>query len=333
MTKRGFRSRSLWLAAALLTVPAAAAAEPVAVSAEPVPLIESRPDVEKIDAMTYRGGLVLGSDHHGFGGLSGLALSRDGGRLLAVTDLGYLFSMTPVIDAEGRLTSVTDVSVAPLMGQEGRRLTGIKTAADAEAMTMTAEGALVVAFEHDHRLLIYDPDGTAPPRAIPLPPEIALASPNGGIEGLTVLPDGRFFILTESLATGPETVAGWVGGEDGWAMFFYRRHDDFRPTGATATANGDIIVVERRFGLLSGQDTRIRRIAAGDLKQAEIVDSKILGELRVPLLVDNFEGIVADPNAVDGPSLFLVSDDNFNPLQRTLLVKFGLEADMSAERQ
>jgi hypothetical protein len=49
-----------------------------------------------------------------------------------------------------------------------------------------------------------------------------------------------------------------------------------------------------------------------------------IAELRPPLTLDNFEG-VAVHLAPDGTTrITLVSDDNFHPLQRTLIVQFEL---------
>jgi hypothetical protein len=42
------------------------------------------------------------------------------------------------------------------------------------------------------------------------------------------------------------------------------------------------------------------------------------------LAVDNFEGISARKTATGKTLIYLVSDDNYNPLQRTLLMMFAL---------
>ena len=46
--------------------------------------------------------------------------------------------------------------------------------------------------------------------------------------------------------------------------------------------------------------------------------------LRPPLIFDNFEGIAARSGAGGETLIYLLSDDNFNPLQRTLLLMFAL---------
>jgi hypothetical protein len=44
--------------------------------------------------------------------------------------------------------------------------------------------------------------------------------------------------------------------------------------------------------------------------------------LRLPLSVDNFECIAVRPGPRDGRYIYLLSDNNQNPQQRTLLLQF-----------
>jgi hypothetical protein len=47
-----------------------------------------------------------------------------------------------------------------------------------------------------------------------------------------------------------------------------------------------------------------------------------LAVLRLPLSVDNFECIAVRPGPRDGRYIYLLSDNNQNPQQRTLLLQF-----------
>ena len=58
------------------------------------------------------------------------------------------------------------------------------------------------------------------------------------------------------------------------------------------------------------------RIAEAD---GRTVDELALG---APLTVDNYEGLAALPRADGSVRFYLISDDNFSRLQRTLLVAF-----------
>ncbi len=63
-----------------------AAAEPLALGARAVPLHAEDPERTRVGALRYRGGLELTSSDGRFGGLSGLLVSEDGGRMTAVGD-------------------------------------------------------------------------------------------------------------------------------------------------------------------------------------------------------------------------------------------------------
>ena len=104
----------------------------------------------------------------------------------------------------------------------------------------------------------------------------------------------------------------------------YLPSEDFRVTDCAALSHGDVIVLERRyvpFGILSARLKLVR----GETVQP---GAKLLGEellqLEYPLNVDNFEGIAVQEDPSNGTIIYLVSDDNYNPFQRTLLFQFRL---------
>ena len=55
-----------------------------------------------------------------------------------------------------------------------------------------------------------------------------------------------------------------------------------------------------------------------------LIDGETIAELRPPLTMDNFEGIEARRGPRGETLVYLVSDDNFNAEQRTLLMMFEL---------
>ena len=56
-----------------------------------------------------------------------------------------------------------------------------------------------------------------------------------------------------------------------------------------------------------------------------------LARLEPPLTIDNFEGIAITRGAGSGARLYIVSDDNYSILQRTLLLMFELQAPASSK--
>jgi hypothetical protein len=64
---------------------------------------------------------------------------------------------------------------------------------------------------------------------------------------------------------------------------------------------------------------------AADVKSGGTVRARELAWLASPYAVDNLEGLAARKGARGETLLWLISDDNFNPLQRNILLMFELE--------
>lgn len=321
------------LSAVLLFLAAAvqpAAAEPVAVKAVPVPLNAEAPEQQSVDLLRFRGGVALTSPDRRFADLSGLWVDGEGGRFAAVSDRGFLVTGRLLHDADGRLQGVVGVDIAPLMGPDGRPLLK-KLDADAEELTPDGAGGLIMAFERRHRLWHY-PAGGGLPEEVPPPPGLFLAPANDGIEAMARLGDGRLLVITEGFqvahGSGPHLsrggVAGWIGSPGAWEGFTYATDGGFAPTGATLLPDGDVGLVERRYSVFGGVAVRILRLPVASLRLGERVEPGRLADLVAPLTVDNFEGIAARRGPEGKTLLYLISDDNHNPRQRTLLLSFEI---------
>jgi hypothetical protein len=197
------------------------------------------------------------------------------------------------------------------------------------------EGGWVVAFERDHRLLRYAAGDTGPqgsPVPVPVPPTVAEQSPpNGGLESLARLADGRLLTIEEGEEDGVQARRAWVTRtaglpqrRDDWLPLTYRAAPRYRPTGAAALPDGGALVLERRVSLLGGWSSRIVRVPAAALRAGAVIDGEELARLEPPLLNDNFEGIATRPGPGGETLIYLVSDDNFSPLQRSYLVLLAL---------
>ena len=297
-----------------------AAAEPIAVDGRSVPLDDGDPARNAVGALRYRGGLDLSSADSRFGGLSGLAVSADGGRMIAVSDRGMRFDARLAYDGRGNLAGVREARLAILFGVEGRPLVK-KKKSDAESLA-PVDGGLLVAFERRHRILRYA--GTAPiPVALARPKGVKKAPKNGGIEALTALADGRLLALTEKLAMAGGRL-GWVGDGKAWAPLVYVPKERFDPSGAALLPGGDVVVLERAYSPLSGPGARLVRLAHADVVPDGLLVGREIALLWAPLSVDNFEGVAARRGGSGETLIYLLSDDNFNPLQRTLLLMFEL---------
>jgi hypothetical protein len=301
------------------TLPADELRQPVAieVTAEHVPLNYRDHRIHTIGKLRYRGGLSLSAGEPHFGGLSGLIVSADGARITAVSDMGYWLTGSLGYGA-GDLVSIADVAMGPLLAPDGTRTTG-KLRGDAESITPDGRGGFLVGFEQTHRLWRY-PTLAGRPTPVQAPKELSQAPANGGLEALAKLDDGRFLALTEQLAA-PGGTRGWIGGPERWQPLSLVADGGFAPTAAAVLPGGDLLVLERRFPPVGA---RVLRIDAASIKPGATLAGEELARLEGATVVDNLEGIAARKGSNGETLIYLLSDDNFNPLQQTLLLMFEL---------
>jgi hypothetical protein len=313
-----FAPAALMLVAVVALV-AGVHAEAIAVRAKPVPLNSFDPSVTRVGRLDYRGGLKLTSADTRFGGLSGLLVSADGRHLTAISDRGYWIEAGLVYDRSGVLTGIDRAEVSELRAPNGKSIAR-RPAGNAEALAPAPDGkGVVVSFEMQPKLLLY-PAAGGPAAWLKSPAELAQAPRNEGIEALTRLADGRLMALTEGLRAGGGTT-GWVGGGRRWSTVTWRTGGGFQPTGATTLPEGDVLVLERRI-LPPGARVRVQKSA--DITEGAVLDGEEIARFEGALTFDNMEGIDARRGDAGETLVYLISDDNYSFLQRTLLLMFRL---------
>lgn len=287
----------------------------ISVQSATVPLNPNNPAQDRIGNFVFAGGVALTSDNTGrLHGLSDLKILPDG-TLVAVTDNGDLFQAKLQLDASERLTGLTDGEIVSLTAPDGHALQG-KEEADAEGLAVMPGGERLVSFERNHRIWRY-PAGGAP---TPAPKPGTLFSDNEGMEALSPYP-----------VAAPD--AYLVGGEEG-EMWLCRLSAACTATprlqppsldhGLTAIAAFDgpaIAILYRAYDPIRGARAVVR-IVSEPLRTKpapQVIDSF---SLEGPLTRDNFEGLAMVRNARGGTRLYLLSDDNVSPTQRTLLLAF-----------
>lgn len=275
--------------------------------------------VPDFGALTLRGAYRLDSSMGEFGGLSGMILSPDGTSLTAISDQGRVFDLDLKRDGAGEIDSVSLRRHYQLSGPMGKALSG-KTQTDAEEAA-SAYGGVLVSFERDHRVWLYGAGLDHDPVPAWTPDAIDLLPDNGGIEAMAALPGERVWLISEDGATDKGHLA-WLGRPGDWRALFYRPAPEFSPTGATTLPGGDILVLERAFSMLAGVRARVVRVRAQDLVSDAIVEGTEIMRLSPPLLADNFESIATWQNGGE-TRVMILSDDNFNPVQQTLLFEFA----------
>ena len=132
-------------------------------------------------------------------------------------------------------------------------------------------------------------------------------------------------MLAQGLKRNDGARAGWLVGKSGIEAWGYRTAQGFVPTDAATLPNGDVLVLSRYFRLLGGFKARLERIPAGAIRACAVLRGELLARFAPPLAVDNFEGVAVTRDADGGTLVYILSDDNFNFLQRTLLLLFRLD--------
>lgn len=297
---------------------------PIAVSADSISLGPDSPGPDRVGGLVFRGALELASPSAGFGGYSGLAVSPEGKRMLAVSDRGAWLSARLVYDAGGGLAGLAEARLGRLMALDGLPLRG-KADSDAESLALMPDGSLLVSFERRHRLLLYPGPFSLQgrPRRLDMPAWLADAPYNNGVEAVASLAGGRILLLAERHG-GPGRTLGALGDGRQWRKVFYATSEDFAPTAAAALPWGGLLVLERRYSLSQGVSARLMLVPAADIAPGSTMKGRQVALLAPPLLVDNMEGMAIRKGPQGSALVYLISDDNFSPLQRTLLMMFQL---------
>ena len=296
-------------------------AEPL-VLARPIPLQEDAPDRVTLGALRFEAGFQLGAADRRFGGLSGLWLAPDGRELVMVSDRGTLWRAT--LEHEGdRLTGFADWQAAAL----GRVPGDPPGRIDAEALADDGADSLIVAVEGAlplRRIARDDPASVEPLPAASRLREAGAKAGNAGIEALATLQGGALLALSEGLFAAPGELAAWRIEDGQVTPLRYLASDGFVPTGADRLGD-TVYIVERRFSLLDGGfASRIVALDIEQVREGQLLRPHSLALLGRPAISENFEGIAVRQSADGRVLLYLVSDDNFLPLQRTLLLQLSL---------
>ncbi|MFZ2468521.1 esterase-like activity of phytase family protein [Parvibaculum sedimenti] len=319
--------------------PAWAQPTPIDLSTHPVHWNpESRSDTEAGE-LEWAGEIELSSTHKRFGGWSGLAISADGSTLLAISDEATWLTGQLLYDEKGRLSGMGDAKIAPLLGSDGKPLTG-KYLADAEGLTVDGPDPLkanaYVSFERQHRVLRYNlgKDGfEAKAEQIISERQLGKLNTNAGLEALTILKqkpgikETRLLLVSENSRDPRGNVRAFIAEGNKLKRLSFRLHDPYHPTDVARLPNGDFLLLERRFSLLAGAGMQLRLIREDAVRPGAVADGNVLLDVGQRRSIDNMEGLAVRQDEKGNVWIYAISDDNFNPLQRTLLVMFRLKPE------
>ena len=253
-----------------------------------------------------------------FGGLSGLELAADGSHFTALSDRGSLVT-GQILRKGGEIAGVTGLRLLPLKNTEGGPLKRFHS--DAEGLAIRGDGRIYVSFEGYHRVWTYrGPDSEA--AWLPRHVDFEAMQANSSLEALAIGPDGALYTLPERSGRKdwPFPVYRYRGGS--WTRAFtLPRRGNFLPVGADFGPDGKLYLLERDFRGLLGFRSRVRRFE---------VTPRGLGAEQTLLTThagrhDNLEGLSVWRDGEGAIRLTMVSDDNFNRLQRTEFVEYRLD--------
>jgi hypothetical protein len=325
---------STCLAACLaMVVPGPSAAQPVASSrlCAPHELSASYRNGSRFMGIRLLGALRLKPvrvDGQPLRELSGLAWDQDEELLYAVSDGGRLFHFRPEFDG-ALLTGLSAVAGYALEGPPGGRPM-TRAWSDSEDLAIengdngvTGDSRLVVSFERRPRLARYSPEGRLlEPIALPAPlSEVAsYASANKSLESVARHP--AFGLLTAPewplIGSAPRTVEIWSTAGKSWA-YLLRDVPNNALVAMEALEDGSLVTLERGHGLLySPLIISLRRTfpLAPEPRSPARVSTAAVFDSSAGWRIDNFEGLARHR----GLRFFVVSDDNENPLQVTLML-------------
>ena len=303
----------------------------IAIEATPIDAFDPR-DASKtrFGQLEFRGGLVLTSSEQAFGGISALAIEPDGARFLSLTDNGS-WLRGRIVYRDGRPAGIADAEMAPMLGPDGKSLAA-RGWFDAESLAERG-GMFYVGIERVEKIVRFDyrRDGLlARGQPVPVPDDFKTFKFNKSLECLAAPPagaplGGALIAVTERSLDAAGNHRSYVLDGARVQRFSVKRSDDFDVSDCTILPPADLLVLERRYSPLRGVAIRIRKLHLADIKQGALVDGPALFEADLGYQIDNMEGLGIHRTRDGETVLTLISDDNFSPVQRNLLLQFTLD--------
>jgi hypothetical protein len=323
---------------------ALSAYRPIELNAEMRAGVSATRSFELIYALEYATNRTDKTIPEVFGGLSSLLFSKKEGSSLRfefISDQGQFgsFQVPDAMDNSTplapRLSGSAMVAMLPLRSADGVAFSGANNV-DAEGLAAMPGGHLI-SLERNHRIVRLSGDNSASGRGNtskgPALTGFDGLEPNGGMEALVALPDGRFLASAEygRADQGPETklkAPYWIFGLNQTGPIApvgtFQNSGLYGVTEARVM-DSDLWLLKREYDP-STKMTKVRLERcplAGVLAGTPVCTLELA--LAPPFVMDNYEGLEIFKQAGTGDLYFyMLSDDNFSADQRTIMLAFKL---------
>lgn len=284
-----------------------------------VPLDAADPARHRVGALEFLEGWRITSNTPRFGSISAMQVA--GGQVIALSDAGTLLRF-----AVPRRAGREPVAIVPL--PQGPGPPTPKWNRDTESLHLDGSW-LWVGYENHNMIWRYrrsdlSAAGAARPRLM------RRWWSNSGPEAMVRLPDGRFLVFGEGRSDSRRTSEAVLFAGDpanpatASAPVRYVRVPGYRITDAALLPDGRLALLNRRYALFEGISAVVTIADISGLRPGGTIQGREIAALRPPLTVDNMEALSV--TVENGRTIvWIASDDNFFPLQQTLLLKFAFD--------
>lgn len=272
-------------------------------------------------------------------GLSGLAWDEDASLLYAISDQGRLFHLRPEFDGHGYLSRIRPVAAYPLRNAAGAPLRAPFDDAEGLAIRngengIPGDAELLVSFEVKPRVARYNPKGEwrgEEPLPAPLRDIRNYRDNNQALESVTLHPRWGVLVGTEApLRADPAGQVRIFTRQSPFWNYPLGNAPGSALVAMEALADGSLLTLERAFVaplrplIISLRRTEPLPAPGTNQTLLKVADLAVFDSGQGWLL-DNFEGLTYYRDR----RFFIVSDDNCNAWQATLLVYFELQSAVS----
>lgn len=270
-------------------------------------------------------------DGEAFFGISALSYDANRDILYLLGDRGRLFTFRIVLKAH-TISSVQPIRGYRLKDVNGKKL--LKPYSDSEGMAMLSEKdkkVFYISFEQHVRIEKYDIQGRGlmpnPLEKLKLPKLLQDArhfqDTNGALEGLTYHEKYGYLAAAEYPIKGQKAGYHGIYNPDGEVCRFQKTSSDNAVTGLETMPDGNLIVLQRAFSFKDFSTVITLKKVSLETIENGICEAKDLIRMESDKgwNLDNFEGITHYKDNL----YLMISDDNGNPFQKTLLTLFEVQ--------